>query len=127
MEIITDIVKLKEFIDNTDYQTHFNDSSIKKYIDDAFIQFKNMENTTKELMNAEEAFKKYNIPYDKNVYDNALSDLVEKENDYNNHIKLVYSLLKEKEDKCEHEFSYEGHDSHYDYYVCQKCGKQEKD
>ena len=35
------------------------------------------------------------------------------------------SILAEKQKSCVHEYRNIGHDSHYDYQICDKCGLQE--
>lgn len=31
--------------------------------------------------------------------------------------------IRALQDVCEHDWKYDGHNSHEDYYVCNKCGK----
>ena len=36
------------------------------------------------------------------------------------------SILSDKQKSCDHEYRNIGHDSHYDYYMCDKCGSQDR-
>ena len=36
------------------------------------------------------------------------------------------SILADKQKSCDHEYRNIGHDSHYDYYMCDKCGSQDR-
>ena len=36
------------------------------------------------------------------------------------------SILTDKQKSCDHEYRNIGHDSHYDYYMCDKCGSQDR-
>lgn len=39
----------------------------------------------------------------------------------------IIEQITEIQNSCEHDFVYIGHDSHYDYYTCKKCGAGMKD
>lgn len=54
------------------------------------------------------------------------------EREENNLIRLkneeneIEHEIEEYQKTCSHEFVYRGHDSHYDFYICKKCGKEER-
>lgn len=60
----------------------------------------------------------------------VLVSMVNKNNNrigYLNDMKNEFSIrLMEMQNTCEHDWEYMGHDSHYDFHKCKKCGKFEK-
>lgn len=121
MELITDKDKLKTFILSTNYNEYSN--SIEKYVEFISKEYNKVSNKLKDFNKSLQTLSDYNIMYDKESVDSVLNTINNENNVIKEHIELVKSYIQEKQDNCEHDFVYDGHDSHYDYYTCKKCGK----
>ena len=69
-------------------------------------------------------FSFYGIKYDKTSYENEMDKLHEELNTLRDNASIFAKYLYEKQENCKHEWVDNGHDSHYTYYKCTKCGKE---
>lgn len=102
-------------------------------------EFKELHNAIGDIYKIIDPFEKSIKQIDKLLNSNILSEdyvkklcvtkvllnsIIDKETEP---IDLYKEKLIELEKNCQHNFVYEGHDSHHDYYKCTKCGKTERD
>ena len=55
-----------------------------------------------------------------NIFDEYIEDL-------GNQQSILWHDMLALQENCEHDWEYEGRDSHYSYVVCKICGKSEKE
>lgn len=120
--------ELRKFISETDYfHSNFNHNVIKDYISKVNDGYNNALSERKLIDNAALDFYGYDIEIDNDKYREVMKELNEKVEIYSKHKELITKLLEEKQKQCPHDnWHYTGHDSHYDYYVCEKCGKEDR-
>lgn len=102
-------------------------------------EYKELNNAIRDIYTITEPFEKSITQIDKLLNSNILSEeyvkqlcvtkvllknIIDKESEP---VVLYRERIKELKKNCQHNFVYEGHDSHYDYYVCTKCGETRKD
>ena len=77
------------------------------------------------IAEAEKTFRIMCIRYNEEDYKNAKNDVNLLEEKYMSKLDLLKSMLKERQEKCNHEMNEIAHDSHKRLYRCSLCGKEE--
>ena len=113
--------QLEEFVALNEWNNVLND-----YFVDLVDEKKSHEKIKETLSGAASVFEKYEIKYNADDYESLILY-------HEGVIELLTDAIKEFEDKietkqqhCDHEWKEIGHDSHYSYYFCDKCGKEER-
>ena len=78
----------------------------------------------KKLDNAKNVFVEFNVSYDDESFNKSYNELMKLRKEVSSKYNRFINHLSKKQDKCEHNFRNIGHDSHYDYYKCDKCNKE---
>jgi len=61
-----------------------------------------------------------------NIIDkNQVQGFIKEQKSLELRLNTVKSIIKGLQELCDHEYSYSGHDSHYDNYICKICTKQQ--
>lgn len=63
---------------------------------------------------------------DCDVYDKATDEIFALRNRLFEYKSFLSEAIEKCQASCEHDWKEIGHDSHYDYYRCTKCGKEER-
>jgi hypothetical protein len=56
-----------------------------------------------------------------------MDDLFEQRNKISEDLKKVNDVIESLRKVCDHEWKYDGHDSHHDWYKCVVCDESDKD
>ena len=113
--------ELRTFIAYNSYK------EIEKYIDNLRRNLNSLYDKRNSINNAVNELKKHGIKCDQYSYDENMDYINEDIKPLKKHWDLIDKYLKEKQEHCDHDWIYDGRDSHYDYYKCSKCGKESKD
>ena len=114
------IVKLFDFVAHSDY------SEVEHHTRDIHSLYQEATDLHKHLMNIENDLRElYHIEVGKKFKD-AYEEIAEVIKDISFYQDLLNDFLKERRKNCRHDWVEQGHDSHYDYYKCRKCGKEER-
>lgn len=116
-------VKIKTDNELRDFIFSNNINSIKEYQNEIYEFIKEIKSQINKIEVSMETMKSYDVNYDEETMKDSLYDLQLKLDYCIKHNDSIIKLKYEKEDKCEHNYVYDWHDSHYDYYVCLNCGK----
>ena len=68
----------------------------------------------------------YDINFDSEKLEHVIYALHETINELKVEMNLIGDEIEKIQRECEHEMVYDGHDSHYDYYRCSKCGFEDR-
>ena len=63
---------------------------------------------------------------DQNTLKSMIVDLEYREAELNAQLKKTKDAISALQEICEHDFEYQGHDSHSDWVKCKYCGKEQK-
>ena len=94
-------------------------SNIKKELNSNYDNRNTIDNAVKTLNG-------FGIKCDRYSYAEIITHINEDIKPLKEHLDLIYKYLKEKQEHCTHDWVYDSHDSHYDYYKCAKCGLEDK-
>ena len=121
--------ELKKFVEKNDYRSNSN-YDIERYIDDINSAIRYFDNELNQITHSVNVIGWYDINCDKDKYAEIIQYLTNKKNELFIDRINVKNLLYEKQKKCDHKeesVRYIGHDHNYNYYVCDKCGKETKE
>lgn len=80
------------------------------------------------LRRAVDILNEYGISVEDNtVYKDVIGKLESRADVFKTHCDLIDKYVEEKRVDCKHEWEDDGHDSHYNYYVCKLCGEETRD
>lgn len=119
---------LHAYVMNTPYQSDDRSLySIKDYISDIKEHIHYINTEIDRLIIAKNALRDFAVDYKKESLDESIESLKYELDMYNKYIENVKTFLKDKQTKvCEHQMRNLGHDSHYEYYICDNCGFEER-
>lgn len=80
----------------------------------------------RKLQDSKDVFEEYGINFNKENFENKISSLKDNSVLAYERVKEFDRLVANKQENCEHEWHYTGHDSHYDFYRCPLCGLSDK-
>jgi hypothetical protein len=113
--------ELSKFIADNDYVSGLSeyDTNLKK--DHEYIVDK-----LEEIRHAAKIIIDFGLPIRKDAFEvrveliKGIKDRIEKST------MEFMNMLYIKQKSCQHDYKNIGHDSHYDYYMCDKCGSQDR-
>lgn len=94
-------------------------SNIKKELNSNYDNRNTIDNAVKTLNG-------FGIKCDRYSYAEIMTHINDDIKPLKEHMGLIDKYLKGKQEHCIHDWVYDGHDSHYDYYKCAKCGLEDK-
>lgn len=95
--------------------------------DSLYKEIKEIRNNISILKQSKELCDKHNISEKQISGILYLINVLELINDDNANIyKDLLNEIEYQQSICKHDLKYIGHDSHYDYYKCSKCGYEHK-
>ena len=114
------IVKLFDFVSYSDY------SEVEHHTRVIHSIYQEATNLHKHLMNIENDLRElYHIEVGKKFKD-AYEEIAEVIENISFYQDLLNDFLNERRKNCKHDWVEQGYDSHYDYYKCRNCGKEER-
>lgn len=117
---------LEVYVENTDFYREDGDC-IEIYKQSVENEMKKRKDTLKDFEESGRIFSIYGIDINEEKYKSVHCKLIEQVRIIENHYELLEQFIEQKQKKCEHKaMKYIWHDSHYDYYKCDKCGFNEK-
>ena len=114
------IDKLSDFVVYSDY------SEVEHHTRDIHSLYQEATNLHKHLMKIENDLRElYHIEIGKKFKDvyEEIAEVIENISFYQD---LLNDFLNERRKNCKHDWVEQGYDSHYDYYKCRNCGKEER-
>ena len=127
MKTTFNLEEIKEFIDKTPYyrRKYSNDGDT---IDSFIKEFKKIrshaENHLNSLIKLNELCISEGIRINTDDYNDALAKAKELNDKLTEQSDFIQECITDKQNSCEHELEELGHDSHYTFYRCIKCGKE---
>lgn len=117
---------LKVYVENTDFYKEGGDC-IENYKQSVENEMKKRKDTLKDFENSYKIFSIYGVDINEKQYKSVHCTLTEQVRNIEKYYELLEFFIEEKQKKCVHkDMKYMCHDSHYDYYKCDKCGFNEK-
>ena len=117
---------LKVYVENTDFYKE-DDDCVENYKRCVENEMKKRKDTLNDFENSYEIFSIYGVDINEKQYKSVHCTLTEQVRNIEKYYELLEYFIKEKQKKCDHkDMKYMWHDSHYDYYKCDKCGFNEK-
>lgn len=120
-----DADELKKFVESHNYYGDDSEETIEGYL--ACLN-KTYNELCRDMSNLRRCigYLLSSWPIEISGYEDVYSVLHGRQLEYTTHRVLIEKLITEKQEKCNHEFHEDGHNSHYTYYICNKCGLEEK-
>lgn len=126
-QVLKSDIELSDFIKNHDFNRNDNNDTIEKYYKKIFDIYQNVAKEREQLQGAFNILVSHEIYInDFDEYKSILNKLEQDEAVVTDYIRLMDKYIKEKQKSCSHEFEYEFHDSHHDYYICKHCGLEDR-
>jgi cell fate (sporulation/competence/biofilm development) regulator YmcA (YheA/YmcA/DUF963 family) len=113
--------ELSKFIADNDYVSGLSEYETKLKKDHEYIVDK-----LEEIRKAAKLIIDFGLPIGKDAFEirveliKGIKDRIEKST------MEFMNMLYIKQKSCQHVYKNVGHDSHYDYYMCDKCGSQDR-
>lgn len=113
--------ELSKFIADNDYVSGLSEYETKLKKDHAYIV-----NKLEDIRKAAKLIVDFGLPIEKDAFEirveliKGIKDRIEKST------MEFMNMLYIKQKSCQHDYKNVGHDSHYDYYMCDKCGRQDR-
>lgn len=113
--------ELSKFIVDNDYVSGLSEYETKLKKDHEYIVDK-----LEEIRKAAKLIIDFGLPIGKDAFEirveliKGIKDRIEKST------MEFMNMLYIKQKSCQHDYKSIGHDSHYDYYMCDKCGSQDR-
>lgn len=79
-----------------------------------------------ELKKVVDVMESYDISYDKNKIRNMIDEKQKRIFELKNEANLSQERIEFAQQICKHDMVNLGHDSHYDYFRCEKCGFEDR-
>ena len=90
-------------------------------------EMKKRKDTLNDFENSYKIFSIYGIDINEKQCKSVHCTLTEQVRNIEKYYELLEFFIEEKQKKCDHkDMKYIWHDSHYDYYKCDKCGLNER-
>lgn len=123
--------ELSEYVSRNSWNIYSSDKdemTLKEYSEYINTQVGNSEKELKALEDSYKLLDFYDVivPENKSRYDYVHSIIKKKIDNWTEYKNLFRKLIEDKRNNCEHKYVYDGHDSHYDYFRCDKCGDRLK-
>lgn len=117
---------LKVYVENTDFYKEGSDC-IENYKQSVENEMKKRKDTLIDFENSYKIFSIYGVDINEKQYKSVHCTLTEQVMNIEKYYELLEFFIEQKQKKCDHKnMKYIWHDSHYDYYKCDKCGLNEK-
>ena len=117
---------LKVYVENTDFYKEGGDC-IENYKQSVENEMKKRKDTLIDFENSYKIFSIYGVDINEKQYKSVHCTLTEQVRNIEKYYELLEFFIEQKQKKCDHKnMKYIWHDSHYDYYKCDKCGFNEK-
>ena len=119
--------ELREFIFTHDFYGYdSSDETIEGHLSNFRKVYYGLLDDYSALINAADYLKKeWNVDVSDRYYllTSYLSAKIER---FKQYYDLCHDIIEDKKAKCKHEYHEDGHDSHHTYYLCNKCGQEDK-
>jgi hypothetical protein len=122
--------ELKDFIYLTPYKSHDGTYDIDDHFIDINNAIKYFDDELSMLQKAADVMTWYDVTYNSDELNEKIKDLTNKKNDLFVYMVKVKNVLLDKQKCCSHEekhLRYTGYDHSYNYYECERCGKEIKE
>lgn len=86
-----------------------------------------LRDTIKHVKNMVGELENYGVYVQMPSLDTFETSIYDKIRPIENEINIWNKYIIEKRNNCNHNWVYDGHDSHYDYCKCSRCGKERKE
>lgn len=119
---------LFKFILTHNYYGNKSEDTIDGYRSELTKVYNAILDERNHLRYAVNTLNEYGISVEDNAAYKEVIDKLESCADvFKSHRDLIDKYVQEKREDCNHEWEYDGHDSHYNYYRCKLCGEETKD